>query len=199
MALAWHCYFSLLSILITIPSILYLNEMPFLYLQSKVLMLLVCPLSFFVGFAFIKNTSAEWTNLLFNINLFICISFGLMQALFPENITDEDGVAGSYYHYLGDTLVVSALVNYAIEEQKNSFLSNYRYVLTAVALILLGSRASFIVFTVSILFTRASYIFIASAAVILSILPLIMDFLEERSINIRVLGTMVGHFVDEKS
>lgn len=136
-----------LSVLMSLPA---LGSVPIAYAMHTLVLIVLCPLAFFVGRRFALTSNGPSMARLFRVSLALAVLFVVARLLWPDIISDDEIGKGSYYQYVGDTLAMAALLAYASGDRARF---HWPWLLVLPLLVLVGSRASFAAYGTALLVT----------------------------------------------
>jgi hypothetical protein len=127
-----------------------LAELPADYTLLLISLVVFCPLGYWVGRLVGAKSDAGEAARLLNYNILIVLAYIIYGAigLGPGHVSEE---AGSYYQFMGDGLSVTALAAYSMGYRPKFLVP---YLLVALLLLGIGSRASALAFIACFLFLR---------------------------------------------
>ena len=114
-------------------------------------LLFICPMMYYVGRVAAQQLSARGTQRLLSINLTIVLVFLAFSIAVPDFAKRNGLEANSYYQYMGDGLAVAALTAWACNYRPRFY---WPYLLTAVLLVSIGSRASAVAYVAAMAFSN---------------------------------------------
>ena len=135
-------------------------QQPLDYGLHVISLLYVCPFMFYVGR--VTGTGLETNGMakLLILNLVIVVCFLAITVIAPDFVRRNGLEANSYYQYMGDGLAVAALAAWACNYRPRLY---WPYLLTAVLLVSVGSRASAVAFLIAMAFSNARFLIVAGA------------------------------------
>jgi hypothetical protein len=147
--------FMLLRVLASLNVVL---EQPLEYGLHVVSLLLVCPFMYFAGRVMATGLRSEEASRLLALNVVIVIGFLVITIAAPEFVRRNGLEASSYYQYMGDGLAITALIAWARGYRPRFY---WPYLLTAVLLVSIGSRASAVAYVVAMAFSNLRFMLTA--------------------------------------